>query len=118
MPKLTIEGHGTFEVEAGTRLVNAIEDQGVNILHRCGGHAKCTTCRVEFLDGEPETITQAEKDKWKDKQEDGFRLSCQITLEDDMTVRVINTVESTGLEDPGKRPADQITPEPEWTPLD
>ena len=59
MPILTIEGHGPVTVTAGTRLVNAIEDAGVDILHRCGGHAKCTTCRVDFLDGEPDQMTQA-----------------------------------------------------------
>ena len=49
MPKLTIEGAGTFDVKEGTKLVLAIEDNGVNILHRCGGKARCTTCRVEII---------------------------------------------------------------------
>ncbi len=114
MPKLTIQGHGTFEVERGTRLVRAIEDLGINILHRCGGHAKCTTCRVEFISGEPEQMTKAEKEKWKDKDISNLRLSCQIKIESDMTIKVINTTESTGLKDPGDTPADHITPEPEW----
>jgi photosystem II stability/assembly factor-like uncharacterized protein len=35
-------------VEDRKRLVNAIEkDAGVDILHACGGNARCTTCRVE-----------------------------------------------------------------------
>lgn len=52
MPKLTIEGAGTFDVKEGTKLVLAIEDNGVHILHRCGGKARCTTCRVEIIAGE------------------------------------------------------------------
>ena len=52
MPKLTIEGTGTFDVQEGTKLVLAIEDNGVNILHRCGGKARCTTCRVEIIAGD------------------------------------------------------------------
>lgn len=114
MPKLTIQGSGTYDVEAGTRLVKAIEDQGINILHRCGGYAKCTTCRVEFLSGEPGKMTVAEQEKWKDKGVSNLRLSCQMTIEDDMTIDVINTLESTGLEDPGDTPEDLITPDPEW----
>lgn len=114
MPKLTIEGEGTFEVQTGTRLVNAIKAAGVNILHRCGGYAKCTTCRVEFLEGEPDKMTQAERDKWQDKGEKGFRLSCQMIVESDMNIRILNTVESTGLDDPGKKPEKEITPDPEW----
>ena len=37
MPKLEVEGKGTFDVPEGKRLVLAIEeDAGVDILHRCG----------------------------------------------------------------------------------
>jgi ferredoxin len=114
MPELTIEGHGTFEVAGGTRLVNAIREAGVDILHRCGGYAKCTTCRVEFLAGEPDKMSAAERDKLAEQAEQGYRLSCQVYVDQDMTVRVINTLESTGLEDPGDAPEAGITPEPEW----
>jgi len=114
MPTLTIEDVGAFDVAAGTRLVNAIEDAGVNILHRCGGNARCTTCRVTFLAGEPEAMTAAESDRLKGLKEKGIRLSCQIRVDQDMTVRVLNTLESTGLDSAGNRPDDEITPEPEW----
>jgi ferredoxin len=50
MPKLTVEGFATVDVSEGKRLVLAIEqDAGVDILHACGGNARCTTCRVEFI---------------------------------------------------------------------
>ena len=46
MPKLEVEGVGTFEVPENKRLVLAIEeDAGVDILHRCGSYARCTTLR-------------------------------------------------------------------------
>ena len=52
MPILTVEGYGSVSVTEGKRLVLAIEqDAGVDILHACGGNARCTTCRVEFIDG-------------------------------------------------------------------
>ena len=117
MPKLTIEGHGTFEIEHSTRLVHAIRDSGVDILHRCGGYAKCTTCRVEILEGEPPHRTAAEQEKLREKGESGIRLSCQCLVENDMTVRVLNTLQSTGLDSPGDTPEKQITPEVEWVPL-
>ena len=51
MPKLTVEGYGTFDVPSDKRLVKAIEqDAHVDILHACGGNARCTTCRVEFIE--------------------------------------------------------------------
>ena len=44
MPRLEVEGVGEFDVEEGKRLILAIEqDAGVDILHRCGANAKCTT---------------------------------------------------------------------------
>ncbi|CAN5206903.1 hypothetical protein BH18ACT10_BH18ACT10_18630 [soil metagenome] len=61
MPRVEVEGAGTFEVEEGKRLVLAIEeDAGVDIMHVCGSYARCTTCRVESLEGEPVAMTQAE----------------------------------------------------------
>ena len=53
MPKLTVADVGEFEVPQGKRLVLALEDEAtVDQLHACGGNARCTTCRVEFLAGE------------------------------------------------------------------
>ena len=54
MPQLTVEGVGAFIVPDGKRLVLAlVEDAGIDQLHACGGRARCTTCRVEFVAGEP-----------------------------------------------------------------
>lgn len=112
MPNLKIEGTGEYEVTAGTRLVNALEDNGGEPLHRCGGYARCTTCRVEFLDGEPEHMTEAEKSKLESKKNalGVFRLSCQITVDHDMHVKVLLPFSESGLDDPGPRPEDHVTP--------
>ncbi|HEY0735359.1 MAG TPA: 2Fe-2S iron-sulfur cluster-binding protein [Herpetosiphonaceae bacterium] len=115
MPRLEVEGYSTFEVADGTRLVRAIEDNGVDILHRCGGYARCTTCRVEFASGEPERMTQAEHDKLAEKELLGqVRLSCQILCDHDMQVRPLMTLRESGLPDPGSQPEAEITPPPEW----
>ena len=116
MPKLTVEGFATVDVAPGTRLVNAIEQQaGVDILHACGGNARCTTCRVEFVSGEPSRMTVAEKTKMAEKGLTGVRLSCQITCDEDMSVRAISRLEGSGRPDPGKTPEPTIQPPPEWT---
>lgn len=115
MAKLTVEGFGSVDVEDGKRLVLAIEqDAGVDILHACGGNARCTTCRVEFIEGEPETMTAAEKHVLTAKGATGVRLSCQIVCDHDMTVRAISRLEGSGRPDPGGTPAPGITPPPEW----
>jgi ferredoxin len=116
VPKLEVEGVGTFDVKEDKRLVLAIEeDAGVDIMHQCGSYARCATCRVEFLEGEPEMMTQAELAMlvmWNLLGK--VRLSCQVLCDRDMKVRVLMTVSSTGVRGPGWKPQKDITPEPFW----
>jgi ferredoxin len=117
MPKLTVEGYAPVDVEAGKRLVLALEqDAHVDQLHACGGNARCTTCRVEFIAGEPDQMTVAEKHVLAARGVTGVRLSCQITCEHDMHVRAISRLEGSGRPDPGPTPLPTIQPAPpEWT---
>lgn len=116
MPKLTVEGVGEFEVAAGKRLVLALTDDAkVDQLHACGGNARCTTCRVEFVAGEPDQITEAEKNVLAAKGVTGVRLSCQIACDADMTVRCVSRLAGSGRADAGKRPTDDLAPPPVWT---
>ena len=113
MPKLSVENVGQFEVPQGKRLVLALEDEAkVDQLHACGGNARCTTCRVEFVAGEPDKMTQAEKSTLAARGLTGVRLSCQILCDHDMTVRAISRLAGSGRKDAGPRPADTIHPEP------
>ena len=116
VPRIEVEDAGTFDVEEGKRLVLAIEeDAGVDILHRCGSYARCTTCRIEYLEGEPEKMTRAELEVLERRNLLGeVRLSCQALCDHDIKVRVLMTVESTGLDGPGPHPESHITPDPEW----
>lgn len=114
MPNLTVEGFPTVSVAAGSRLVNAIEDTGADILHACGGNARCATCRVEFVSGEPSRMTRAERTKMDEKGLAGVRLSCQITCDADMTVRANSRLAGSGRPDAGRRPEADIQPPPDW----
>ena len=118
MPKLTVEAVGTFDVPANKRLVNALSDDAkIDQLHACGGFARCTTCRVQFVAGNPERMTQAERDVLTARgliDQADLRLSCQILCDHDMTVRAISRLAGSGRPDAGKRPADEITPPPVW----
>jgi ferredoxin len=116
MPKLTVEGAGTFEVPEGKRMVLALEqDAGIDQLHACGGRARCTTCRVEFVEGEPDSMTEAEKNVLAAKGVTGIRLSCQILCDHDMSVRAISRFAGSGRPDPGPTPQPHIEPPPVWT---
>jgi ferredoxin len=122
MPTLQIDIDNTsktVEVPMGKRLVNALEDEGkIDQLHACGGNAKCTTCRVEFVRGKPTMITQAEKDVLTARgvaTDSNIRLSCQMLIEHDMELKIISRFAGSGRLDAGKRCADDIAPPPAWT---
>ena len=115
MPRLTVESVGTFEVPEGKRLVLALEqDAGIDQLHACGGRARCTTCRVEFIEGEPERSTVAERTVLAAKGVTGVRLSCRILCDHDMQVRAISRLAGSGRPDPGPTPQPFIEPPPEY----
>ena len=108
MATIIVEGK-TFTTTDGTRLILALKDEGVDILHRCGGNARCTTCRVTFNSGEPESFHPREQAKLESGNNMGaFRLSCHILCEGTMDVNVLQSMASTGLDDPGPRPTDEI----------
>ncbi len=118
MPKLTVEGVGTFEVASGKRLVKAlIEEAGTDQLHACGGVARCTTCRVEVTSGNPAQMTVAERDvrAARGVTDPAIRLSCQMMCDADLSLRIISRLEGSGRKDQGGAVDDAIQPEPQWT---
>lgn len=97
---IRVDGFDPFECAEGTKLALAIEQAGIDISHRCGGNARCTTCRVQFHSAEP-PMGQAEKDCLEEDGELGnFRLSCQIRVDADMELAVLMRASEKGW-DPG-----------------
>src|SRR5688500_6902482 len=118
MAQLTVQGVGTFSVPDGKRLVLALTDEAaIDQLHKCGGNARCTTCRVQFVTGEPDTCTAAEQAVLMNSgllSTPGLRLSCQLLCDHDMAVQAISRQSGSSFPDRGARPADSITPPPQW----
>jgi len=107
MPEVIVEGEKTISVEPGTKLVLAIEDAAIDIMHRCGGNARCTTCRVQVVAGDAGPMEELERERLAREASLGpdIRLSCQVRVHSDLTVRVLNRSSATGVA-PGPRPAD------------
>ena len=111
MPTITAETAGgtqTFDAPEGKKLVLAIEDSGIDILHRCGGNARCTTCRVEVLAGDPGEMRELERNRLAMETDlaGNIRLSCQIRINDALQVKVVNQASVRGM-DAGPRPFDE-----------
>ena len=111
MPTITAEtasGTQTLEAPEDKKLVLAIEDAGIDILHRCGGNARCTTCRVEVLEGDPGEMRELERNRLAVETglAENIRLSCQIRVHDNLKVKVVNQVSVRGM-DAGPRPLDE-----------
>lgn len=110
MPQIiaqTANGTVTFNAESGRKLVLALEDNGVDIMHRCGGNARCTTCRVEIIDGTVGEMGPDEQAILSTKADvaPNTRLSCQIRCDSDLEVKVMQQASVAGI-DAGTRPVD------------
>lgn len=101
-----------FEAVDGKRLVLAIEDAGIDILHRCGGKARCTTCRCDIIEGDPGEMRHVERERLAQEDElaPSVRLSCQILTQNDLKLKVIYRLSESELSDAGPRPSDEMEP--------
>ena len=103
-----------------------LEKNNIDILHLCGGKAKCTTCRIEYLEGNPERYTMAEAEKIqgivktkgeedKEMLNNNVRLSCQCLIgNSDAKIKVLKRVSTSGRKNAGKPLTPDIIPSPEW----
>jgi ferredoxin len=127
MPKVTVvdfmgDVQKEFEVESGTKLLKALIDHEVDIVHSCGGNAKCTTCRVTIHKGVPTKKTQAQQNLFERLIKSGqpqfdhpaVFLSCQVVVENDMTVSASEPFNSVIHDSRGKDTEDKVTPDPVW----
>ena len=77
---------GTFP--AGTTLLEAALDLGVNISHICGGNGICSTCRVDVVVGSENLTPINPQEIAYDLGECG-RLGCQARVTGNVGVRVL-----------------------------
>lgn len=104
---VTVRGAGTIEGDEGRRLVLALEDAGIDILHRCGGNTRCATCRVEIHGGDPGPVTSFEERRLAElsTRKESTRLSCQVQVRGPLDVEVRQRLSAhPEMSDPGPRP--------------
>src|SRR2546421_10769396 len=74
-------------VAAGTSILTAAHDGGVDVTATCGGRGRCTSCRVKFIEGTipPPTIMD-EIHPGDDLGRAGYRPPCQGPVAAPITV--------------------------------
>jgi adenylate cyclase len=80
----------TVGVRAGTSILNAAIDAGLPHAHACGGHARCSTCRVVIVEGlEQCGGRNAKEQSIAERLNCGpeIRLACQTEVSGDVTLR-------------------------------
>ncbi|GAA4371046.1 hypothetical protein GCM10023185_46150 [Hymenobacter saemangeumensis] len=91
MPILTaLPDNLEFPVEPGETLLDATLRHGIPHVHSCGGHARCSTCRVLVLDGlEQLPPRNAQEQELADRIRlpQSIRLACQTTATADVRIR-------------------------------
>jgi len=88
-----------LSVAAGTSILKAAHEGGVDVTATCGGRGRCTSCRVKFVDGTipPPTIMD-EIQLGDDLVREGYRLSCQCAVTEPITVLLAPPLEEQAFQ--------------------
>jgi uncharacterized 2Fe-2S/4Fe-4S cluster protein (DUF4445 family) len=78
----------TTRVPPGTTLFSAAHWIGLPIDSTCGGRGTCGKCKVRVVEGASEVTTADHRLLRKDEVENGWRLSCQARIYEDMVCEV------------------------------
>ena len=86
--EIVVNGERRLRAPAGAKLLEALSALDINLPSACGGKGTCGFCRVEVLSGGGSALP-VEVDLLSRRDiADGIRLACQVTLRDDLEVRV------------------------------
>lgn len=86
--KIVVNDQKTLEVPAGGKLLGCLADAGIFVSSACGGGGTCAQCKVKVHTGGGE-ILATEKNHINAKgAREGYRLSCQVAVKQDMKIEV------------------------------
>jgi len=88
MPKITLpQKNKTIEVSAGENLMTALLRAELPVASSCDGEGICSMCRVQIEGNLPPPSELESNTLSRNKCASDERLSCQITVAQDMLVR-------------------------------
>ena len=81
-----------LQVAAGSRLLDALADQGIFVSSACGGGGTCGQCRVVVAEGGGTLLPTEASLISRREAAAGERLACQLLVNEDLEVRVLEDV--------------------------
>jgi Na+-transporting NADH:ubiquinone oxidoreductase subunit F len=82
------EGEQLLQVPAGGKLLTTLSNEKIFLSSACGGGGTCAQCRVQVKSGGGSMLPTEEPHFTKREARDGWRLSCQLAVKDDLEIEV------------------------------
>lgn len=86
--KIKINGEKTVETEAGGKLLQTLAANEIFLSSACGGGGTCAQCKCQVTEGGGSMLPTEESHFTKGEAREGWRLSCQVPVKQDMIVEV------------------------------
>jgi Na+-transporting NADH:ubiquinone oxidoreductase subunit F len=90
--EILINDEKTVTTPVGSKLLTALADAGLFVPSACGGGGTCAQCRVRVFEGGGEILATETTHINKRDAGQGDRLSCQVTVKDNMSIQVAEEV--------------------------
>lgn len=85
---ILINGEKEIKAPAGGKLLGVLADNKLFVSSACGGGGTCAQCKVDVLEGGGEILPTEETHITKREARKGTRLSCQVSVKQDMKIHV------------------------------
>lgn len=85
---INVNGEKTISVAAGDKLLQTLAANDLFLASACGGGGTCAQCKCIVSDGGGSILATEEPHFTKREIEEGYRLSCQVAVKQDMKVQI------------------------------
>jgi Na+-transporting NADH:ubiquinone oxidoreductase subunit F len=86
--KINVNDTKELCVNAGGKLLGALADSGIFVSSACGGGGTCAQCKVRVLSGGGDILATERTHINNIQAKEGYRLSCQVAVKQDMKIEV------------------------------
>ena len=89
---IEVNGERTIKAPVGAKLLGALAGENLFVSSACGGGGTCAQCRVQVKEGGGSILPTELSHITKREAREGDRLSCQVTVKQDMKIRIPDEV--------------------------